>query len=80
MNIEQTLRSAAAHGGLNLEKAIKALAPFDKERQATIELLKDCEREVGLYNGEKINVHLAAMQGTYFNERDYHYEKPVGEQ
>lgn len=80
MNITQQMRSLAANGHIPLTSALQLAAAIDEEREKTIKLLRDCEREVGLYNGEKINVHLAEMQGTYFNERDYHYERPVGEQ
>jgi hypothetical protein len=30
--------------------------------------------------GEEINAHIAGMEGSYFNAKEYHYEKPVGEQ
>jgi hypothetical protein len=80
MNIEQTLRGAAVNGVITLDLAIKVTAHLETEREQTKELLKECERNVGMYLGEKINSHLAGMTGTYFNERDYHYERPVGEQ
>ncbi len=80
MNITQTIRSAAVNGVISLEKALKIAAKIDEERNGTQELLQECEKHVGMLLGEKINVHVAAMNGTTFNLVEYHYEKPVGEQ
>jgi hypothetical protein len=78
--ITQELKSKATNGHINAAEAVKVAGAFDQERLATIELLKECEKNVGMYLGEKINEHIAGMTGGFFNARDYHYERPVGEQ
>lgn len=78
--ITEELKSKAINGHINTSEAERVASAFDSERQTTVELLKECEKNVGMYLGEKILTHLAKMTGGYFNERDYHYEKPVGEQ
>lgn len=78
--IQQQLKSRANNGQINANDAAKIAAPYDNEREATISLLKKCEQNVGMMLGEEINAHIAQMQGSYFNARDYHYERPVGEQ
>lgn len=78
--ITQQLKSKATNGHIPANDAVKVAAQFDAERLATVELLKECEKNVGMYLGEKILSHIAGMTGGHFNERDYHYERPVGEQ
>lgn len=61
----------------NLQRENKVL----KEQQAeSVRLLKQCSTQVGMMLGESILEHVAAMEGTHFNSKEYHYEKPVGEQ
>lgn len=80
MNITQTIKNASVNGVITIDKALKIAAMVDQEREQTTTLLKECEKNVGMYLGEKINVHIANMTGTTFNEKDYHYERPNGEQ
>lgn len=80
MNTIQSIKSAAINGHVSLEAALKIATSVENERTATKELLKKCEKQVGMYLGEEINQHLADMEGSYFNATDYHYERPVGEQ
>jgi len=78
--ITQQLKSRELNNRIPVTEAVKVAARYDAEREQTMALLRECEQNVGMYLGEKINQHLADMQGTWFNERDYHYERPVGEQ
>ncbi|AMR34148.1 hypothetical protein A0256_23200 [Mucilaginibacter sp. PAMC 26640] len=78
--IQQVLRSASVNGVINIDKALKALAPFDAEREETITILKSCERNVGMVLGEDINAHVAKMTGGYFNATEYLFERMPGEQ
>jgi hypothetical protein len=80
MTITQQLKNAAINGSINLEKALKIAQAYDEQCTTTTALLKECERNVGMYLGEKINEHIAEMDGAKFNAVDYHYERPVGEQ
>lgn len=79
--ITQRMKSAAGtNGAISIEKAMAIAKEFDQEREATRELLKQLETLVGTYHGEKIQRHIAEMDGTGFNEVAYHYDRPVGEQ
>lgn len=78
--ITSIFKSAALGSKISVETAIKVLEPIDQEREETINLLKRCEKEVGMVLGEDINQHIANMSGRIFNPIDYHYEKPVGDQ
>lgn len=80
MTITQAIKSAAINGSISLDRALKIAQHFDDERNKTNEILDECRSNVGMMLGEKINEHQAGMNGTYFNARDYHYERPVGEQ
>lgn len=80
MTITQLFKNNAVNGNININSLLKIANDLDTEREKTCELLKECERNVGMYLGEKINAHLATMNGTYFSEKDYNYEKPHGEQ
>jgi hypothetical protein len=80
MTITQLLKNAAINGSIRLDRALRIAAELDTEREQTKALLKECENNVGMLLGEKINEHLAKMSGVRFNALDYHYEKPVGEQ
>jgi uncharacterized protein (DUF1015 family) len=80
MNITQSLKNKSINGAINADAAIKIAGHFDIEREMTITLLKECERNVGMYLGEKINVLIARMEGVTFDSVGYHYEKPTGEQ
>ena len=78
--IQQILKNTAVNGVISLERAAKIAEPLDQERAATIELLRRLDRQVGMTVGEIINKHIAAMQGTKFNEVDYHYEAMPSDQ
>ncbi|MBB6109726.1 hypothetical protein SAMN05421821_105143 [Mucilaginibacter lappiensis] len=78
--IQQILKNTAVNGVISIDKALEVANKFDQERTATAELLKKCEKNVGMYLGEEINAHVANMTGQHFSAVDYHYEKPVGEQ
>lgn len=43
-------------------------------------LLLECQEQVGMVLGEKIAAYIAKKEGKQFNEEEYNYEKPVGEQ
>lgn len=61
----------------NLQRENKAL----KEQQAeSVRLLKQCSTQVGMMLGEEILAHVADLSGSHFNSKEYHYERPVGEQ
>jgi hypothetical protein len=79
-SIQQTLRNAAVNGVISVDKALQLAGAYDKEREATVDLLSECEKESGMFLGPKIKAHIAKMTGRHFNEIEYHYEKPVGEQ
>jgi hypothetical protein len=78
--ITQQLKNAAVNGCIPLEKAIAIAGHFDTQRDDTRTILKECEKNVGMYLGEKINAHIADLDGSFFNERDYNYERLPGEQ
>lgn len=80
MNIQQALKSVAVNGSINIEKALSIAAGFDHERETARDLLRKCERQVGMDLGEQINVHIAGMDGTRFNVLDYHYEAMPADQ
>lgn len=61
----------------SLERTIKMLKTNQEE---SVRLLKSCSTQVGMMLGEQIHEHIAAISGGHFNSKEYHYEKPVGEQ
>ncbi len=79
-SITDSFKNASVNGQISLDKALKIVSFYEQERQETKELLRRCEKESGMVLGESINEHLSKMDGRRFNEVDYHYEKPVGEQ
>ncbi|WP_183560661.1 hypothetical protein [Mucilaginibacter sp. SP1R1] len=78
--IQQILKNTAVNGVISVEKALQVVAAIDQEREQTKDLLKECEKNVGMYLGEKINAHIATMTGTYFNPVEYSFERLPGEQ
>jgi hypothetical protein len=79
-SIQQTLKNQSVNGAIPVERALQVAAPLDAERTATVALLKELERQVGMTYGDKINAHIAAMNGTKFNEVDYWADRLPGEQ
>jgi len=60
-----------------LKRDIKIL----KQQQAeSVRLLKACIPHLGMMLGEELNAHIADLSGTYFNAKDYHYEKMPDDQ
>ncbi len=80
ISVTQELKNVAVNGIITLENALKIAKAVDRERQTSKDLLKQCEKNVGMHLGEDINTHIAGMEGTYFNSRDYHSERMPGEQ
>lgn len=78
--IQQILKNTAVNGVISVERAVQAVQAFDEERAATVDILKKLEKQVGMTDGEKINAHLSAMTGQYFNPVDYHYEAMPADQ
>ncbi|MEO6522224.1 MAG: hypothetical protein ABIN91_11140 [Mucilaginibacter sp.] len=78
--IQQQLKNASVNGCIPIDRALQVAAVADQQREETIALLRECERNVGMYLGEKINAHLSVLEGTKFSAVDYHYEIPNGEQ
>lgn len=62
---------------INLQREIATL----KMQQAeSVRLLEQCSKQVGMMLGEQIQEHVASITGGHFNSKEYHYEKPHGEQ
>jgi dsDNA-binding SOS-regulon protein len=80
MTITQLFKNAAINGCINIDKALSIANELDNQREQSKTILKECERNVGMYLGEKINAHLAEMDGSRFNAVDYHFERFPGEQ
>lgn len=78
--IQQTLKNASVGGKISIDKALRLAAAFDQERTVTVDLLKQCERNVGMTLGEDINAHVAKMTGGHFSAQEYHAERLPGEQ
>jgi hypothetical protein len=78
--ITQTLKNQSNNGAIPLDRALTIAAPLDKEREATVALLKELERQVGMTYGDKINAHIADMNGTRFNDVEYWADRLPGEQ
>jgi hypothetical protein len=78
--LEQAVKNASINNKLETTKAINLVKPIDIERVATIELLKTCVKQVGMYLGEDILKHIASMEGTKFNATEYHYESMPNDQ
>lgn len=52
-----------------------------KQQQAeSVRLLKACKGQCGMMLGEEVEAHIAELTGGHFNAKEYHYERPVGEQ
>jgi len=48
--------------------------------QEGAEIAKAFQKETGMVWGERIGLFLKDVEGKPFSVKDYHYEKPVGEQ
>jgi hypothetical protein len=79
-SIQQTLKNASVGGAIPVDKAIKLAAGYDAERIQVVEILKECEKNVGMTLGGEILKLIAKITGGHFSEVEYNYEKPVGEQ
>jgi hypothetical protein len=79
-SIQQQLKNASVNGVIHIDKVTSIVAAFDAERIETVDLLKACERNVGMDLGESINAHVAKMTGGHFNAVEYGYERLPGEQ
>jgi hypothetical protein len=78
--IQQILKNTAVNGVISVERAMIVARKLDEERAVTVDLLKKCERNVGMDLGEDINKHIAGITGAYFNAVDYHYEAMPADQ
>jgi hypothetical protein len=78
--ITQQLKNKATNGHIAAVEAERIANVVDAERSATIALLKELEKNVGMYLGEKINEHIAGMTGGFFNALEYNWERLPGEQ
>lgn len=74
MTISQQLKNLSINGCISLDNAMKLAKVLDTQRDTAITLLKQAERNCGMHLGEQINVHLAAVEGTYFNPEEYNFE------
>jgi len=81
MNRLQTaLKNLAVNGKIELPEALKIAKRFDEEEEESINLLTQCKSHVGMVIGDPLRAHLASLQGTYHNSKEFNYERPVGEQ
>ena len=48
--------------------------------QEGAEIAKAFQKETGMVWGERIGLFLKDVEGKPFSVKDYHYEKPTGEQ
>lgn len=49
-------------------------------QEESVRLLKASKGQCGMMLGEEIEEHVALLTGSHFNSKEYHYERPVGEQ
>lgn len=75
MNITETFKRMAVGGKIDTKYATRVAAELDNERAETISLLQNIIPHVGMFLGEQINEHLARMNGSTFNSREYNFEK-----
>lgn len=78
--ITESIKQAAKKEVISLKSALAIVALIDKEREETIELLKRLEKNVGMMQGEEINIHIANMKGQKFNSVEYFFERMPEEQ
>ncbi|WP_256013176.1 hypothetical protein [Desertivirga xinjiangensis] len=79
-SIFNLLKGISNNGILSIDRVQKHIQELDAEREESLRLLKRCKQDVGMYLGEEIQSHIATMEGKHFSAKDYHYERPVGEQ
>ena len=81
MNRLQTaLKNAAVNGVVQLPKALNIARQFDEDEEQSLNLITQCKTQVGMHLGSEIRAHEAKLKGAFFNEKEFHYERPVGEQ
>lgn len=68
------------HEQLKIESLTKQVVQLKEAQNISVTLLKACSSQVGMILGESILEHIAYVTGGHFSSREYHYEKPVGEQ
>lgn len=78
--LQVALRNVSENGMINLPSALKVAIQFDEDERESLNLLAQCKSQVGMTIGEDIRKHEAKIRGTFFNEKEFHYEHPVGEQ
>jgi len=81
MNRLQTaLKNATVNGVIQLPTALRIAKQFDEDEEQSLNLISQCKNQVGMTLGEEIRLHEAKLKGMYFNAKEFHYERPVGEQ
>lgn len=80
MNIQTSLKKAAVNGLITLDKALIVAKRYDELQEESKELLRQAEKNSGMVLGERINAHLADIEGVKFSALDYNYERFPGEQ
>ncbi|AMQ00928.1 hypothetical protein AY601_4077 [Pedobacter cryoconitis] len=81
MNRVQTaLRNLAVNGVISLPEALKIAQRFDEDEEESLNLITRCKTQVGMDLGGDIRAHEAKLKGTFFNEKNYHFERlPEGQ-
>lgn len=79
-NLNQALRNASVNGVISLASAEKIAAKFEEQQAQGITLLKAFKQNTGVYYGEQIDQHLAAVEGRHFNAKEYDMRDVNGEQ
>ncbi|MBB2148804.1 hypothetical protein [Pedobacter gandavensis] len=81
MNRLQTaLKNATVNGVIQLAAAIKIARQFDEDEETSLSLISQCKSQVGMMLGEDLRAHEAKLKGAFFNSKEFHFERPVGEQ
>lgn len=78
--LQQAIKNAAVNGVITLQAALNIAKQFDQDEEESVNLLTQCKSHVGMVIGDPLRAHLAKVKGTYFNSKEFHYERPVGEQ
>ncbi|QNK61713.1 hypothetical protein H7F33_14270 [Pedobacter sp. PAMC26386] len=78
--LEMAIKNAAINGVILLPEALSIAKKFDQEEEESLKLIDQCKSWVGMDLGCDLRRHEAKLQGSYFNEKEFHYEHPVGEQ
>jgi hypothetical protein len=66
---------------MNNEVLLKRdIATLKMQQAESVVLLKQCSKQVGMMLGESILGHIAELEGTHFNSKEYHMERLPGEQ